>query len=155
MSDGEQQQPGPVPDDEHGKADEARQREDDEELRRVLKERGLVPTRAFIKDPTTKKAKSQVADRVARFRDRQRQQGLVQGAIPSAIADAVKAAGGWQAWEASLRVAPPPPSGGETKPPAAPPMEPLSVQDRADLQLGRRVRTLSGWRRRVIGWVLG
>lgn len=139
-------------------AEEARRRED-EELRRVLKERGLVPTRAFIKDPEAEKAKSKSAARVARFRERQRRQGLVQNAVPTSLAEAVKAAGGWPQWEAALRAAAAAESAGAGKPRPGPvdgQRDPgLSAQDRADLDVGRRVRGLAGWRGRAVRWLLG
>lgn len=142
-----------TPPEDGNREDLERQRRDEEETRRLLRERGLVPRTAFIKDPATAKKKSKSAARVARFRDRQREAGLVQLTLPQAVAEAVKKAGGWPAYEAALRAAAPqaPPAVEVPRDSRSPE---LSGQDRADLDLGRRVRTLAGLRGRAVRWLL-
>lgn len=138
----------------------ARQQREEEELRRVLREKGLVQRTAFIKDPDTRK-KSKGAARVAKFRERQREKGLTPAVVPATVAAAVAQAGGWTEWEAAIRASsatatpaqPAPAAPGPTVQPQRPPS--LSVQDQADLDVGRRVRGLTGWRGRAVRWLLG
>lgn len=132
-----------------------RQRREEEELRLVLKEKGLVATRAFIKDPKSAKTKSKVAARVARFREGQKERGLVSTAVPATVAAAVKMAGGWQQWQDGLRAATPPERPiDQQRPPPGQQAPELSAEDRRDLDLGRRVRGLVGWRARAVRWLV-
>ncbi len=137
----------------------AQQQREEEELRRVLREKGLVQRTAFIKDPDTRK-KSKGAARVAKFRERQREKGLTPAVVPAAVAAAVAQAGGWTEWEAAIRAASATATPAQPAPAPAPAVEPqrqpaLSAQDQADLDLGRRIRGLTGWRGRAVRWLLG
>lgn len=141
-----------------------RQRREEEAL---LREKGFVPTRAFVKAPKERKAKSAGARRVAEHRQRQREKGLVSTTAPAAVIEAVAAAGGWVKWQAALQAAaaaerpvdgqrPPPTTGAAPGATVHGQRTPeLSAQDRADLDLGRRIRELGGWRARAARWLLG
>ncbi len=129
-------------------------REEEAELQRILKEKGLKVTRAYVRDPESDKERSKVAARVARFRSGQKAKGLVPTAAPAAVVAAVKKAGGWTQWQAGLQVPPaqpgtPPAGAGAVQRP-----QELSEDDRRDLDLGRRVRGLAGWRGRAIRWLV-
>lgn len=72
----------------------------------LAREHGLVPVKAFVKDPDAAKKRTGAADRMAKMRERQKEAGLVSTAIPADAAAAIKEKG-WQAWLDAQRSAPP------------------------------------------------
>lgn len=118
----------------------------------------LVKVQAYVRDDKKAEQKSKGAERVKKFREKLKAEGLVQLAVPAEIAEAVKATGGdMNVWLASRTT---------TKPadpvtvevvkeviktvPAA-----LTVQQQNDIAVGRAVAGLSGWRRWLVSLALG
>ena len=129
-------------------------------------------------DKKEAKKRSESADRVEKFRKKQAAEGLRPAAVPIALLDAVKAAGGWAEWQAqtaatAVAAIPPPP------PATAPQIIEKSVEVRVEvpgpertiekiveiptklgnrdtesLNLGRKVQALKGWRATVLSWLM-
>lgn len=67
----------------------------------------LVKVQAYIKDKDKAEKKTANAKRVADFRERQKEAGLVQTALPSEVAQSIKDAGSFEAWMDGVRSSPP------------------------------------------------
>lgn len=130
----------------------------------------------YVLDKKAAATRSAGAERVARHREKLAAEGLRPAAVPAAVLDAVKAAGGWAEWQAQTTAAV------AVAPPLAPPPQiieklveveklvdvpgperivekivevpaQLSKSDFAALQVGRKTQSLTGWRAAVVRWL--
>ncbi len=69
--------------------------QNDEDIH-LEKEHGLIKKTVYVQD--SKKQRSSNAERVARYRQKEKEQGLVTVKVPQNAADAFKAAGSFTAW---------------------------------------------------------
>jgi len=69
----------------------------EDENKHLAEEHGLIPTTAYVRC-TSEKQRSANAKRVAKHRQHKKEQGIVQIEVPIAIAEAIKAAGSFDAW---------------------------------------------------------
>lgn len=147
---------------------------------RLAEEFDLVRVTApvYIQDKKAAAARTAGAERVARHRQKLADEGRRSAAVPVAVLDQVKAAGGWDQWQAQkaasaippepqvivvekkveVRVEVPGPErqvrvevpGPERQVPA-----PIGKRDSASISLGRAVQRLTGWRRALVRFALG
>lgn len=68
------------------------------ETQHLENEHGLTKTVAYIQNGKSKQ-RSAGAVRVARHREKKKEQGLVKIEVPASFADAIKKAGSFEAWE--------------------------------------------------------
>lgn len=143
---------------------------------RLANDFDLVRVRApvYIQDKKAAAARSAGAERVAKHRAKQLIEGLRPAAVPAAVLDQVKAAGGWAEWEAQkIAAATPPPQVLEVEKLVEKRVEvpgperviekrvevqvpaKLSTQDLEALSLGRAVQQLGGWRKALARFALG
>jgi hypothetical protein len=129
----------------------------------------------YVLDTNEAKKRTGNAERVAKFREKQAQAGLVPTAVPAELLAAVKTAGGWEAWAKAQKAAVAAPA---KEVPAAPvkevlvapavevkrPKQPETVapvvqkpspEESKTREIGRKVQTLKGWRRRIVFMMLG
>ncbi|MBU0592232.1 MAG: hypothetical protein KKH74_00695 [Gammaproteobacteria bacterium] len=70
----------------------------------LAQEHGLVRTTAYVVSPARKKEQKEgAARRMAEMRERKKAAGLVMCELPIAMAEAIKSAGGPEAWLASIQ----------------------------------------------------
>lgn len=130
----------------------------------LAQEHSLIKVHAYVvdKEKAKQRSKSKNAERVARFREKQKAAGIAQITVPSTVAEAVKAAGGFSAWlvEQGGFVGPLPPV--EVVREVEVPVEVVrevprahSVEEVAVMELGRAVAGLSGWRRALVRLISG
>ena len=97
---------------------------------------GLVKTVAYVQRTGAHKVRSANARRQERYRDRLRSEGLKSTPIPVKAAEALKAAGSWDALVDTFRDIP------------------VDDSDRRAMEIGRRVMRLSEVRRlQVLQWI--
>lgn len=127
----------------------------------------------YIQDRKAAAARSAGAERVAKHRQKLASEGLRPAAVPAAVLDQVKAAGGWDQWQAQKAAATVPPvpiivekiveklveipgperlieKRVEVQVPAQ-----LSTSDKAALSLGKAAQKLTGWRRALLVFAIG
>ena len=68
-----------------------------EENKHLAGEHGLIKTTAYIRGDATKK-QSNGAARVAKLRQKKKENGIVQVDLPISVAQEIKAAGSFEAW---------------------------------------------------------
>lgn len=71
----------------------------DEKMLREQHDLVRIRTPVYAWDKKEAKKKSESAERVDKFRKKQAAEGLRPASVPVIVLDAVKAAGGWQAWQ--------------------------------------------------------
>lgn len=143
--------------------DAKRAAEKAEELH-LAAEHKLIKVDAFIRDERKAEKRTKTAERVDKFREKQRAAGLVQFAIPAEVAASVKTTeGGFAAWLQAQKAAPvekiveverivPVEKIVEVERPV--PVE-LSVDEKRLIKIGRLVESSRGWRRSLIKRLLG
>lgn len=132
---------------------------------RLVEEFDLVRVTApvYIQDKKAAAARTAGAERVARHRQKLAEEGRRPASVPVAVLDQVKAAGGWDQWQAQKAAAAVPPAplvvevekkvevpGPERLVPA-----PIGKRDSASISLGRAVQQLTGWRKGLVRFALG
>ena len=123
-----------------------------------LLEFDLVRIRGPVYAWDKKKAEERTANavRVAKHREKLAAEGLRQTAVPVSLLDEVKAAGGWQQWEAkkSAATAPVVPTTPEKIVERVEVPIKLGNRDTESLSVGRRVQALTGWKAAMMKWLL-
>ena len=124
-----------------------------------------VTSPVYIQDRKAAAARTAGAERVARHRQKLADEGRRPAAVPVAVLDQVKAAGGWEQWQAQKAAAavPPAPQVVEVEKRVAVPGPERLVQvpaklgsrDLESLSLGRAVQQLTGWRSALVRFALG
>lgn len=121
----------------------------------------------YMQDKKAAAARTAGAERVARHRQKLADEGRRPAAVPVAVLDEVKAAGGWDQWQVQKAAAAVPlvpqvvevekkvevrveVPGPERLVPA-----PIGKRDSASISLGRAVQQLTGWRRGLVRFALG
>ena len=138
---------------------------------RLAKEFDLVRVTApvYIQDKKAAAVRTAGAERVARHRQKLADEGRRSAAVPVAVLDQVKAAGGWDQWQAQKAAAavPPAPQVVEVEKRVEVPGPERLVEKRVEvptklgsrdlesLSLGRAVQQLTGWRRALVHFALG
>ena len=120
-----------------------------DETRHLKEEHQLTPIVAWVRDKDRASGpeapqRSGAAIRMARSRAKKAAAGLVPFDVPAAIVEEVKAAGGWEAWIQAV---------GNTA------SRQLEVSPIADFEcvcgeLGRRVVQATGWRGKLMRWLV-
>lgn len=130
-----------------------------------------VTSPVYIQDRKAAAARTAGAERVARHRQKLADEGRRPAAVPVAVLDQVKAAGGWDQWQAQKAAAavPPAPQVVEVEKRVEVPGPERLVEKRVEVQvpakissrdleslsLGRAVQQLTGWRRVLAHFALG
>ena len=124
-----------------------------------------VTSPVYIQDRKAAAARTAGAERVARHRQKLADEGRRPAAVPVAVLDQVKAAGGWEQWQAQKAAAavPPAPQVVEVEKRVEVPGPERLVQvpaklgsrDLESLSLGRAVQQLTGWRSALVRFALG
>ena len=124
----------------------------------------------YVLDKKAAAARSAGAERVAKHRAKLATEGLRPAAVPAAVLDQVKAAGGWTEWQAQkVAAATPPPQVVEVEKRVEVPgpervvekrvevevPAKLGARDTESLSLGRAVQKLTGWRSALVRFALG
>jgi hypothetical protein len=129
----------------------------------------------YVLDTTEAKKRTDNAQRVAKFREKQANAGLISAAVPAELLAMVKVAGGWDAWVAAQKaVVVPPVKEAKVDPvkevlvvPAVevnrprvpevvtPVVQKPSAQDVELRQIARKVQVLKGWRRKLVFMMIG
>lgn len=143
---------------------------------RLANDFDLVRVRApvYIQDKKAAAARSAGAERVAKHRAKQLIEGLRPAAVPAAVLDEVKAAGGWAEWQAQkVAAATPPPQVLEVEKVVEKRVEvpgperviekrveiqvpaKIGIRDLESLSLGQAVQQLTGWRSALVRFALG
>lgn len=131
--------------------DAKRAAEKAEELH-LAAEHKLIKVDAFIRDERKAEKRTKTAERVDKFREKQRAAGLVQFAIPAEVAASVKTTeGGFAAWLQAQKAAP---VEKIVEVERIVPVE-LSVDEKRLIKIGRLVESSRGWRRSLIKRLLG
>lgn len=117
----------------------------------LAKEFGMVEVKAFIHDPSRAKKKTANASRQEAFLERKKNEGLSKQFIPLWLADAIKQEGGIEGWRRQQLA--------EMKPNVVVVEKTIEKQlsqtQVHDIQIGRQVRKLSGWRRSIVDFAMG
>lgn len=129
----------------------------------------LVRVRApvYIQNPKEAAQKTANANRVAKHRAKLAEQNMKPTAVPAALLDEVKTAGGWDKWKETQKPAPIEPKIERVEIPGPErivevekivekkvPME-LGNRDKESIRLGRAVQNLTGWRKALVSFALG
>lgn len=129
----------------------------------------LVRVRApvYIQNPKEAAQKTANANRVAKHRAKLAEQNMKPTAVPSALLDEVKTAGGWDKWKETQKPAPAEPKIERVEIPGPErivevekivekkmPVE-LGNRDKESIRLGRAVQNLTGWRKSLVFFALG
>ena len=125
----------------------------------------------YVLDKKAAAARSAGAERVAKHRAKLATEGLRPAAVPASVLDQVKAAGGWEQWQAQKAAAavPPAPQVVEVEKRVEVPGPERLVEKRVEVQvpaklgtrdleslsLGRAVQQLTGWRSALVRFALG
>lgn len=131
----------------------------------LARDHHLVKVQAYIRDDAKAAKKTAGAERVEKFREKQKAAGLVSVAIPKEVAEAVKATeGGFAAWLEAQKPAPvekivnvPGPERIviQEKPVEVFVKEPLGSDEYRALEIGQKVQKLTGWRRSLVNFLAG
>jgi hypothetical protein len=120
-----------------------------DETRHLKEEHQLTPIVAWVRNKCHASGpeapqRSGAAIRMARSRAKKAAAGLVRFDVPAAIVEEVKAAGGWEAWIRAV---------GNT---ASRQLEASTIADieRACGEFGRRVVQATGWRGKLMRWLV-
>ena len=143
---------------------------------RLAEEFDLVRVHApvYVLDKKAAAARSAGAERVAKHRAKLATEGLRPAAVPAAVLDEVKAAGGWAEWQArKVAAATPPPQVVEVEKLVEKRVEvpgperviekrveiqvpaKIGIRDLESLSLGQAVQQLTGWRSALVRFALG
>lgn len=123
----------------------------------------------YVLDKKAAAARSAGAERVAKHRQKLANEGMRPSAVPAALLDEVKTAGGWAEWQAKTAAAavPPEPVIVEKRVEVAGPERvvekrvevqvpaKLSPRELAALGLGKKLQNLTGWRLALARFALG
>lgn len=126
----------------------------------------LVRVRApvYIQNPKEAAQKTANANRVAKHRAKLAEQNMKPTAVPAALLDEVKAAGGWDAWKEKQKPFQPEPVVQRVEVPGperivekivekAVPTA-IDASDKESIRLGRAVQQLVGWRKSLVAFAL-